>query len=299
MSVLETLRRAAVKTIKPLVGQDLWSRLRTVAPRHGNRASNRAGVPPATGSATPSIRVAAAAPPAAGSPAATAPRLQDLATQFGTDKWGLHRYAQHYQTHFRRFCPDEFSLLEIGIGGYSADGTGGASLRMWKEFFPKAQIIGLDIYDKSFVDEDRILTYQGSQTDEQLLRRIADTHPNLKIIVDDGSHQPEHIRATFAILFPLLADGGFYAIEDIQTSYWPRWGGSADLDDPLTTMGLVKDLIDGLNYSEFGDRQPRNYADGHVVAVHCYHNLVILKKGNNREKGSRPANWNTLRPAAG
>jgi hypothetical protein len=286
LTVLERLRRAAVRTIKPLLSERLWSRLRAVAPRRSSQ--------------TPDHPAAPAVAPAAASPAvAPSPSLTDLATQFGTDKWGLHRYAQHYQTHFRRFRPDEFSLLEIGIGGYSADGTGGASLRMWKQFFPKAQIIGLDIYDKSFVDEERILTYQGSQTDGDLLGRIAETHPNLKIIVDDGSHQPAHIRATFAILFPLLANGGFYAIEDTQTSYWPRWGGSAELDDPLTTMGLVKDLVDGLNYSEFGDRQPRNYADGHVVAVHCYHNLVILKKGNNRERGSRPANWNTLKPAAG
>jgi hypothetical protein len=297
--VLEKLRRVAVKVIKPMVSDDLWARLRTVAPRRGRSRSSRPGSSASTGPVTPST------PGTHDAPMVRAPRqvapasLTTLATEFGTDKWGLHRYAQHYQTHFRRLCAEEFSLLEIGIGGYSSDGTGGASLRMWKHFFPKAQIIGLDIYDKSFVEEDRILTYQGSQTDEDLLHRIAAAHAGLKIIVDDGSHHPADIRASFAVLFPLLADGGFYAIEDIQTSYWPRWGGSAELDDPQTTMGLVKDLIDGLNYAEFGDRQPRNYADAHVVAVHCYHNLVILKKGSNRERGSRPANWNTLRePAA-
>jgi demethylmacrocin O-methyltransferase len=295
--VLETLRRAAVKTIKPLVSEDLWSRLRTVAPRRDKRASGRPGVRRTPEPAASSNHVVGAVPPMTqGAPDAAPPSLPDLAARFGTDKWGTHRYAQHYQTHFRRLRSAEFSLLEIGIGGYRDNRSGGASLRMWKEFFPRAQIIGLDVYDKSFVDEDRILTYKGSQTDEELLRRIAEAHPDLKIIVDDGSHQPAHIRATFAILFPLLANGGFYAIEDTQTSYWPRWGGSADLDDPLTTMGLVKDLIDGLNYAEFGDLQPRNYADAHVVAVHCYHNLVILKKGDNRERGSRPKNWNTIKP---
>ena len=100
---------------------------------------------------------------------------------------------------------------------------------MWKAYFPKAQIIGLDIEDKSFVNEDRILAYQGSQTDAALLKQIVRTHGKFKIIIDDGSHRPEHIRATFAILFPLLAKGGMYAIEDTQTSYWPRFGGSIDL----------------------------------------------------------------------
>jgi hypothetical protein len=26
--------------------------------------------------------------------------------------------------------------------------------------------------------------------------------------------------------------------------------------------------------------------------VHCYHNLVIIEKGDNNERGKRPDNWN-------
>jgi demethylmacrocin O-methyltransferase len=179
-------------------------------------------------------------------------------------------------------------MLEIGVGGYSREGKGGASLRMWKHFFPKAQILGLDIQDKSFVDAPRIKTIQGSQVDEELLVQIVKEHGPLEVIVDDGSHRPEHIRETFRILFPLLADGGIYAIEDTQTSYWPTWGGSEALDDPTRTMGLVKSLLDGLNYEEWADEayEP-TYSDLHVVAVHAYHNLVILEKGENREGTNR------------
>ena len=90
-------------------------------------------------------------------------------------------------------------------------------------------------------------------------------------------------------MFPLLAKGGMYAIEDTQTSYWPRFGGSIDLDDKTTTMALVKDLLDGLNHKEFGKLKPRSYSDEHVVAVHCYHNLVIIEKGENDEAGHPPA----------
>jgi cephalosporin hydroxylase len=280
--VLESLRRVAVHAVKPLVSDDVWSRLRRVAPRPTSTP---------TSTSTPTVQ-----PTEAPAGKLTLPQsLPALAKHFGTDKWGRHRYAKHYQTHLKRFRDEPLTLLEIGIGGYRHEASGGASLRMWREYFSRAQIIGLDIYDKSFVNGDRILAYQGSQTDEALLQKIVDTHGPIKIIIDDGSHVPEHIRATFAFLFPLLEDGGVYAIEDTQTSYWPRWGGAVDLDDPLTTMALVKDLVDGLNYEEFGDEQPRNYSDAHVVAVHCYHNLVILEKGSNREGGSRPKNWAMLR----
>ena len=99
-------------------------------------------------------------------------------------------------------------MFEIGIGGYAREGKGGNSLRMWKHFFPRADIIGLDIQDKSFVDEHRIQTYRGSQTDEALLTTIMETAGNVRVIIDDGSHRPEHIRETFRILFPLLRKGG-------------------------------------------------------------------------------------------
>jgi len=210
--------------------------------------------------------------------------LTELAQEFNTDKWGLHFYTPHYERHLRHLRGRSFTLLEIGVGGYAKQQRGGHSLRMWKWFFPKAQIIGLDIEDKSFVDAGRIRTVMGSQTDEAVLRRIIEEEGAPLVVIDDGSHVPADIIATFHLLFPLLPDGAVYAIEDTQTSYWPEWGGSESLDDPDTTMALVKRLVDGLNYEEFVDEdyQP-TYADRHVVGVHCYHNLVIIEKGENAE----------------
>src|SRR3954454_15159557 len=70
--------------------------------------------------------------------------LTALAEQFGTDKWGRHRYTPHYEKHLRHLRQRSFALLEIGIGGYARERQGGASLRMWKAYFPAAQIVGLD-----------------------------------------------------------------------------------------------------------------------------------------------------------
>jgi hypothetical protein len=269
--VSNALRRAAVKTVKPLVGERTWQRLRgrsagtkkrTLTPEQQRRRARRERL--------------------------NRMSLTELAVEFGTDKWGTHRYTPHYQRHLEHLRGKEFTLLEIGIGGYSKAGKGGASLRMWKHFFPKAQILGLDIADKSFVDAKRIRTYQGSQVDEAVLRRIFDDAGEIKVVIDDGSHRPEHIRETFRLLFPLLPDDGIYAIEDTQTSYWPEWGGSEDRHDPTTTMALVKDLIDGLNFEEYVDEnyQP-SYTDLHVKSVHAYHNLVVIEKGDNREGTNR------------
>ncbi len=214
--------------------------------------------------------------------------LTELAVEFGSDKHGVHFYTPHYQRYFKHLRRKPITVLEIGVGGYNRYRSGGGSLRMWKWFFPRARIIGLDIEDKSFVDEPRVRTVVGSQTDGTVLRRIIEEEGAPTVVIDDGSHVPADIITTFGLLFPLLPDGAVYAIEDTQTSYWPEWGGQVDRDAEGTTMWLVRQLIDGLNHEEFVDEdyQP-TYSDRHVVAVHCFHNLVILEKGRNEEGSNK------------
>jgi len=197
---------------------------------------------------------------------------------------GCTRYTPHYEHHLAHLKNEKFTLIEIGIGGYSREKQGGASLRMWKAYFPHAQVIGLDIEDKAFVNEDRIAAYRGSQTDASLLQRLAFGADNLQVVIDDGSHQNEHVITTFGILFPLLPVGGHYVIEDTQTAFWPRVGGSRDLNDPTTSMGFTKTLVDGLNYEEYTDAgyEPA-FNELHVVGVHAYHNLVFVDKGINAD----------------
>lgn len=274
------LNKLVVRTVKPVLSDAAWTRLRHLDPRAKRRDAERADRA-AKKSAAEGKRAAADL---------STKSLTQLAKHFKTDKWGRHRYTPHYERHLKHLKKESFTLFEIGIGGYTRAGQGGASLRMWKSFFPRAQVIGLDIEDKSFVNEDRIRSVQGSQVDEAVLRRIAAEAGNLQVVIDDGSHVPEHIVETFRIMFPLLADHGIYVIEDLQTSYWERYGGSTDLADPSTSMNMIKSLLDGLNYEEYTepDYEP-SYSELHVVAVHAYHNLVFIEKGLNNEEAGRRA----------
>lgn len=215
--------------------------------------------------------------------------LRKLAILFGTDKENCHFYTQHYQRHFHSLRKKKLSILEIGVGGYELPREGGNSLRMWKTYFRKANIFGIDLHDKSFHDEPRIKTFQGSQVDEDFLRKLMAKIGPVDIIIDDGSHMNEHVIESFKILFPLLAPNGIYAVEDLQTSYWDQingtnWGGSSDLSAPHTSMNFFKSLADGLNYEEFTQRDERpGYFDRHVISVHFYHNMVFVYKGLNDE----------------
>ena len=211
--------------------------------------------------------------------------LPRLAQIYCSDKWGQHWYCKHYQHHFASLRRKPITLLEIGIGGWDDPRSGGSSLRMWRRFFPRGRIYGVDIADKRPHDKGRIRTFRGDQSDEKFMRSvIAETGPP-DIIIDDGSHLNQHVRRTFQILFPFLAENGIYAVEDTQTSYWPEYGGDSDnLTTASTSMCLLKNLVDGVNHAEF--LKPNfvpSYSDQHITAMHFYHNLVFIQKGLNDE----------------
>ena len=128
-----------------------------------------------------------------------------------TDKCSTVRigwdYLRHYERLFEDFRHQPVHLVEIGV-------FGGASLRMWKWFFPKAQLTGIDINPACRAHaEDRVTIEIGSQDDPDLLDRVCKDNAPM-IVIDDGSHTSEHRIATFQHVFPLMAPGGIYVIED-------------------------------------------------------------------------------------
>ena len=229
-------------------------------------------------------------------------------------KWNARMYARRYEQHFSARRGRPLKLLEIGIGGYDDPSSGGESLRAWKRYFPEAQIFGIDICDKTALEEDRIRTFKGSQDDPEFLARVlAETGP-LDIVIDDGSHRNDHVIKSFKLLFPALVDGGIYVVEDTHFSYvpsfpnwrqltggdtppsWAQYGGSLDLYDRNTMIGFFKRLADCASYQDMfhPGYQPTEF-DLHVVGVHIYRNQIFVEKGENSDPGNFFDN-NSIRP---
>jgi demethylmacrocin O-methyltransferase len=199
-------------------------------------------------------------------------------------------------THFKKFRRKKIKLLEIGVGGYEDPNIGGHSLRMWKKYFPLGEIFAIDIYDKSALQERRIKIFQGSQVDKDFLDEVTKETGEFDIIIDDGSHINEHVITSFKLLFPKLKDGGVYAIEDLQTSYFPDCGGdSKNLNNPNTSMNFLKSLTDCLNHAEFLlPDYNKTYFDKKIISIHFYHNLVFIHKGNNDETSNMVSNGSLI-----
>lgn len=213
--------------------------------------------------------------------------LSMLARLCRTDKYGSHWYARHYEKFFKKIRRNKLNLLEIGVGGFEDPRAGGNSLRMWKSYFPKSMIYSIDIYDKKFLEEKRIEIFRGSQDDENFLKDVYNRIGSLDIIIDDGSHINKHVITSFKTLFPLLNDNGIYAVEDVESSYWPLCGGDArNFNNPETIMGYFKSLLDGLNHVHYKKSGSElSYFEKNITEMHFYHNLVIIRKGLNNELG--------------
>ena len=147
--------------------------------------------------------------------------LSRLAIRHGTDKFGHHNYTPNYWQLFRDWQDRPLRMLEIGVGGYDHPDRGGELLAVWRDFFPKAQITGIDIAKKSLDLGPRVQILQGSQVDLDFLARLERERGPFDIILDDGSHRNDHVIATFEALFPGLSVPGFYVVEDTQTSFFP------------------------------------------------------------------------------
>ena len=204
---------------------------------------------------------------------AVASNLDALARLWGTDKApGHHSYTQYYASHLRGRRRSDKCVLEIGIGNERDPQTGGNSLRMWRHYFPHAAIYGIDLYEKWFESESRITTLTADQSDPSALSRAVDGCPPFDLVVDDGSHVGSHVITTFDVLFPKVTPGGYYAIEDLETSYLPAYGGGPP-GAANTAAALAKELIDDVNVGP----QP-------IAAVHAYPGLVLVEKAGERRE---------------
>ena len=204
--------------------------------------------------------------------------LDLLAALYGTDKFGEHEYTPVYEELMRASRRKAVRLLEIGVGGY-AGALGGESLRMWESYFRRGRIYGIDLYDKAALSAGRVQVFQCSQADAPRLTSLAQELGPFDFIIDDGSHLNAHQIETFGILWPHLKNGGSYIVEDVQTSYWPSYGGG-----PLGTPGYArscmqwfKELADSVNLPEFLQPAPGKLDPG-IASIAFHHNLIVLKK---------------------
>ena len=187
-----------------------------------------------------------------------------------SDKVNHHRYDRFYPLFLESLRDQEFNMLEIGVWG-------GGSLQLWEEYFSKAYIHGVDInYDSYEGSSERFTLHKFDQSNPNDLKKIVETVPKCKFIIDDGSHHPYHQFITFIELFEnLLEPGGVYIVEDIECNYWqnPKSNIYGYEIGYFNTLDYFKNTLDQIN-SEFSNQ--KNHLN--ISTVTFAHNCIIITK---------------------
>jgi len=173
----------------------------------------------------------------------------DRATVFTRTHGKPHGYAPQYDRLFTPLRDEPIKFLEIGVGG-------GESIQMWLEYFPNAQIVGVDVNSKTNPwntpvesPDPRYKFCQGDQACETFLACfLADYGKDWDIVIDDGGHFSNQVVTSFQKLWPAVRPGGFYAIEDLGVSYG---AGSVFLPAGWPNhMDFIKSKLDEINCAD-------------------------------------------------
>jgi hypothetical protein len=138
--------------------------------------------------------------------------------RFATDKI-THGYLPAYLRIAAALGPQAL-VCEVGV----QDGHG---LDMLQALFPDGIVAGVDSNPGS-TWPDGTMRIVCNQADPALPARLARVSPQWNLIVDDASHDGKLTAVTFGLLWPLVAPGGFYVVEDWMVALpgWPAYDAS-------------------------------------------------------------------------
>jgi hypothetical protein len=238
------------------------------------------------------------------------PSLASLANQYGSDKGDsincAHNYARLYERILAPCREAPLKIAEIGLmhvytqAEFSGrlEQAGCASLRMWEDFLPNARISGFDLVDLTALSGERIHIVKGDQGNRNDLEAFARADGPFDVIIDDGSHASHHQQISLGVLFPHLAPGGLYIIEDLH--FQPT---ELEMSGITKTKYFLRNLAKSaethrlaLTQTEYG------YLLSNVDSIHFFDSLspkwtlqqsedafaVISKRGNH---AILPAQW--------
>jgi hypothetical protein len=162
--------------------------------------------------------------------------LAKLCDYYGSDKgelqkvghpypWPSHTYTDYYSRLFAHSRNTIVKVFECGLGTNNPNipssmgihGKPGASLRVWRDYFPNAIIWGADIDESCLFQEERIRTHYIDQLETSSIQEFWKWTEvrDFDFIVDDGLHTFEAGSNLFLNSIEHLSGSGIYVIEDV------------------------------------------------------------------------------------
>lgn len=136
-----------------------------------------------------------------------------------SDKGTVHSYiSEYYNETLKPYRDTAEKVLEIGV-------LNGDSMRLWKKYFTKAEIVGIDITQQK--PEDGITYIHADAYNADTLSLFSE---EFDVIIDDGPHTLESQFYFISHWYNKLKPGGLLIIEDVQSP-----------DDAIRLFSLAQD----------------------------------------------------------
>lgn len=189
-------------------------------------------------------------------------------TKYGSDK-GWHSYTPVYSALVGKRRDSALRIFELGLGTNNLNvlsnmgtfGSPGASLRGWRELFPRAKVFGADIDRGILFEEDRIKTFYCDQLDRSSIRQLwsrPELQGGMDIIIEDGLHTFEANLSFLEESLEHLRPNGLYITEDISWDCLEGWR------ERLETV--------------YSKRYPNYEFALTVLAEKGYNNLLVIRR---------------------
>jgi SAM-dependent methyltransferase len=213
------------------------------------------------------------------------PSLTEMCERYPTDKCPYaHGFIEIYDRLFESERDSMERFFEIGI-------LNGVSHLMWREYFPNAEIFGIDIKDYSAQSEGSgIETFVADQANRNDLKAFIDKYGgNFDVILDDGGHAMDHQQVSLGYLFQHVKSGGIFIIEDVHTSLpdmYPDPFFEVAEDEMNTTLLMIEYFIrTGKIRSQYMTNKEIQYLEENIHSIELHHRvnskhsiLAIIRK---------------------
>lgn len=190
----------------------------------------------------------------------------------------IDQYDTYFKENQSNFAPK--NVLELGMWD-------GGSAAFWNEILKPNKLVGVDLLDtgggsyfNKYLDSKKskkIIPYWS--TDQGDRSKITDIIKSnfgdepIDLVFDDASHMYEPSIASFNIIFPYLAEGGLYIIEDWA---WGHWKGFESMFPPNSEpTKLIFELVQASGNV------------GLIESLTIYQGFVVVKRGKEAIPGEK------------
>ena len=203
---------------------------------------------------------------------------------FIASKYNSKKHSSYFQVYdeiFQPYVGKKITFVEVGV-------LNGGSLFMWRDFFgPEARIIGIELNPLAKKWEDHgFEIFIGSQADPIFWENFFKQVGPIDVMLDDGGHFNDQQIITTLHAIPSIKDGGLLVIEDVHTSYMPKFNNPSK----YSFINFAKSTVDSINARFPGVAATPNELGECIFSVSFYESIVTFKI--NRKKCFIPSEAN-------